>query len=124
MGTPAFETTKAMLGLLSDRDGASPGAGRLLTTLVKRGLDQAALMPAAALVAELDHRARRNGDLTGETFGRLLVLGPSERRGNRTYWAVRCACGREKWIRGDSMKNGNSSSCGSCRPSRSGSLAA
>lgn len=35
------------------------GAERLLVDLVKNGLDERALLPAAALVCELDDQARR-----------------------------------------------------------------
>jgi hypothetical protein len=38
-------------------DGGGPG--RLLAELVRRGLDRAAVLPAAALVLELERRAAR-----------------------------------------------------------------
>jgi hypothetical protein len=54
-------------------------------------------------------------DITGETFGRLLVLRRAKRDSKHTYWLVRCECGRRKQIRADSLRDGSIRSCG-CIP--------
>ena len=52
-------------------------------------------------------------NLTGETFGRLTVLGLSGRRGGRkSYWVCKCICGNKKVVRGDVLKVGDVKSCG------------
>lgn len=47
-------------------------------------------------------------DLTGQHFGRLTVLNYV---GNRK-WECKCDCGNTKIIRGDSLRNGYTNSCG------------
>ena len=55
-------------------------------------------------------------DLTGQTFGRLTVLGLAEKkRGNRVYWRCRCTCGGEIAVEGSHLKNGHTKSCGCYR---------
>lgn len=54
-------------------------------------------------------------DLTGQRFGKLVVLGRGESKGpGRTAWRCRCDCGNEKTIRGDALKGGSTKSCGNC----------
>ena len=51
-------------------------------------------------------------DLTGQRFGKLTVLRPAERRGNRTAWLCRCACGRETVVITGRLRSGHTRSCG------------
>ncbi len=55
-------------------------------------------------------------DLTGQTFGRLTVVSLERRtltsRGSRAYWLCRCKCGESTVVRGDTLKDGNTVSCG------------
>lgn len=57
-------------------------------------------------------------DITGQRFGRLLVLAPGKRvfrgprRGYRYFWVCRCSCGIIKEITGDNLKTGHVVSCG------------
>lgn len=56
-------------------------------------------------------------DLTGKRFGRLVVLEKAGRRvsenGNATImWKCKCDCGNVVEIRGASLRNGNTRSCG------------
>jgi len=46
-------------------------------------------------------------DLTGQRFGRLLVVERYVRTGhrNRTYWRCVCDCGNESIVRGDSLRS-------------------
>jgi hypothetical protein len=53
-------------------------------------------------------------ELSGQTFGRLLVLPKTETRGDRLYWFCRCKCGAEKFIKAADLKRGTIVSCG-CR---------
>lgn len=39
-------------------------------------------------------------DLTGQQFGRLIVLRKSDKKvGRKTYWKCKCSCGNEKDVR-------------------------
>ncbi len=51
-------------------------------------------------------------DLTGQRFGRLVVLGPSQEslRG-KTRWDCLCDCGRVKSIAGAALRRGDTRSC-------------
>ncbi len=54
-------------------------------------------------------------DLTGKTFGKLIVIKQSDKRASNggVYWHCKCECGREKDILGQSLRNGSCTSCGS-----------
>jgi len=62
----------------------------------------------------------RKVDLTGKSFGRLAVIRedgyyPEEdgqRLGRRSAWLCLCECGSEKRVRGSSLTNGSTRSCG------------
>lgn len=47
-------------------------------------------------------------DVTGQRFGRWLVLG----RGDHKRWRCRCECGLERAVAGDHLRGGRSRSCG------------
>lgn len=52
-------------------------------------------------------------DLTGLSFGRLTVLSKAHTNQNKhVCWNVRCSCGTELIAVGNSMKSGNTKSCG------------
>lgn len=51
-------------------------------------------------------------DMTGERFGRLVVLGYAGRAGKNNRWLCLCECGVEAVRRQDHLKSGRSSSCG------------
>lgn len=64
-------------------------------------------------------RGRRAEDLTGKRFGRWTVI---KRDGSVNYnscvqalWLCRCDCGEERLVRGNSLRNGTSKSCGCAR---------
>ena len=54
-------------------------------------------------------------DLTGQRFGRLLVIQrlPTEKR--KTKYLCRCDCGNTAICEGNNLKTGNTSSCGCLR---------
>ena len=52
-------------------------------------------------------------ELTGQRFGRWLVIGESDRgKSGRILWKCICDCGNERSVAGYSLKNGDSKSCG------------
>ena len=54
-------------------------------------------------------------DLTGQKFNRLLVLGRDDTKKDKSrqaWWKCRCDCGKEISVRGQSLRNGNTQSCG------------
>lgn len=53
-------------------------------------------------------------DLTGETFGRLTVLGKSSEQDNSHHykWKVRCSCGTVKEVSAHGLTTGRTKSCG------------
>lgn len=57
-------------------------------------------------------------DLTGQRFGKLVVLSRAGSYKNgrtyRTLWRVRCDCGREKVVIANNLKRGLTTSCGHC----------
>lgn len=60
---------------------------------------------------------RRNEDLTGRRFGKLIVLERAEdhvsKSGRkRPQWGCLCDCGNECVITGENLRSGNSQSCG------------
>lgn len=53
-------------------------------------------------------------DLSGRTFGRLIVLGRDYSRGGRAAWRCLCSCeSRTEWTAlGDNIRSGGTRSCG------------
>lgn len=52
-------------------------------------------------------------DLTGQRFGRLVVIEKAPRDGTHsTKWVCKCDCGNIAIVRGEYMKNGTTKSCG------------
>ena len=53
-------------------------------------------------------------DLTGQRFGKLVVVGECEERSNRglVMWSCLCDCGKQTEVRTASLRNGSTMSCG------------
>lgn len=52
-------------------------------------------------------------DLTGQRFGRLVVVRYAGRsRGKKNLWLCKCDCGNEKIVSVDKLHSGNTKSCG------------
>ena len=61
-------------------------------------------------------------DMTGQTFGRLRVVGQADASGgSQARWRCVCDCGAEAVARGDSLRSGHTTSCG-CERARHGRL--
>lgn len=58
------------------------------------------------------NKGRTAMDLTGQRFGRITVTGKAETKNGFAYWHCECECGTSKTIRGGSLKNGSTRSCG------------
>lgn len=54
-------------------------------------------------------------DLTGQRFGRLTVIRRGENKCGHPAWICQCDCGNVTHILGDSLRNGNTKSCGCFR---------
>lgn len=57
-------------------------------------------------------------DLTGERFGRLVVIKRLENKNKRTYWLCQCDCGNTTTKCAGDLKSGRSRSCGCIRAER------
>jgi hypothetical protein len=59
-------------------------------------------------------------ELTGKQFGELTVLSIGEKEVNTTHykWICKCSCGKTVQIRGTSLRNGITKSCGCIRKGR------
>ena len=54
-------------------------------------------------------------DMTGMKFGRLTVVSLNEevsKQKKKLHWNCKCECGNEVIVRGDSLRNGRTTSCG------------
>lgn len=51
-------------------------------------------------------------ELSGQRFGRLLVIRREGSRNGRATWYCKCDCGNYKVVIGKNLKNGKTSSCG------------
>jgi len=55
-------------------------------------------------------------DLTGNKFGRLMVIDRSyPNQGINLMWLCKCDCGVKKVVRGSHLKDGHTKSCGCLR---------
>lgn len=57
-------------------------------------------------------------DLTGQRFGRLVVIQRAENRGRATVWQCKCDCGKTVEIRSAELIRGRAKSCGCLRRDR------
>ena len=51
-------------------------------------------------------------DLTGQRFGRLVVLRRADNIGRQTAWLCKCDCGNESIVLGYALRRGTIQSCG------------
>lgn len=51
-------------------------------------------------------------DISGNKYGMITVLKFYERKNNMTFWECECECGTKKIINGNSLKSGDTTSCG------------
>ena len=62
-------------------------------------------------------------DLTGQKFGRYTVLRYAGRnKSKHSMWFCRCACGKEKEVDGQCMRQGKTKSCGCLRDENTRSM--
>ncbi len=57
-------------------------------------------------------------DLTGETFGKLKVIGLAGTRDSRSLWDCLCECGNTKQVLSNVLHNHHTTSCGCWRKNR------
>lgn len=70
---------------------------------------------------EVNRMGKRQNDLTGQRFGRLIVIQPTlERRNGYAVWRCRCECGNEILVSSRHLKNGWVINCGCIPKSRKG----
>ena len=51
-------------------------------------------------------------DLTGQTFGRLIVIREAGRKNGHVAWLCKCDCGGEVVVTSDNLRSGHTQSCG------------
>ena len=67
---------------------------------------------------------RKLVDLTGQRFGRLAVIGfEGKAKNGHSKWLCKCACGNEVTVSYESLKRGDTSSCGCYMAERTGNMA-
>lgn len=60
--------------------------------------------------------------LVGRAFGRLLVLSRGENKGQHTTYLCACECGQQVTVRAQSLRRGETTSCGCLRRERQAAL--
>ena len=59
-------------------------------------------------------------DLTGQRFGKLVVIHPTdERRGRSVVWECKCDCGNTAFVPTNNLRSGNTASCGCAKLGKS-----
>lgn len=61
-------------------------------------------------------------NLTGERFGRLIVLSRAKNKNNRVMWLCQCDCGNKTTVQSNHLSDGSTSSCGKCADARNSRL--
>ncbi len=51
-------------------------------------------------------------DLTGQQFGKLIVIGFVKYHNHASFWQCHCVCGNETIVRGPDLRGGKTKSCG------------
>lgn len=60
----------------------------------------------------IDKSKSKGHDLTGQRFGRLVVLEKDLTKTNRPHWKCQCDCGNIIRVQGSNLTTGNTKSCG------------
>ena len=55
-------------------------------------------------------------NLTGDRYGHLIVLKEAEQIGTKRQWLCQCDCGNKTIVKMDSLRSGNTQSCGCIKP--------
>lgn len=50
-------------------------------------------------------------DITGQRFGKLVVMAFAETKNKKVYWHCQCDCGNECVVRSDQVRSGHTKSC-------------
>lgn len=58
--------------------------------------------------------ARSRIDMSGQTYGKWLVLSFSHTTKAQTFWLCQCECGKQRTLDGSSLRRGQSHACKSC----------
>lgn len=61
---------------------------------------------------------KRYLDITGQRFGKLIALYPTETKKRKMYWMCQCDCGNQVEVCGESLRSGNTMSCGCLKQSQ------
>lgn len=61
------------------------------------------------------HKTHAHYDMVGERYGMLTVLWKGGTSTTGTKWVCKCDCGNYVEVRGNSLRNGNTKSCGCMR---------
>jgi hypothetical protein len=57
-------------------------------------------------------------DMTGQRFGKLVVLRRAPTPSGEARWSCVCDCGGERVVQGGALRKGQTTSCGCVRPLR------
>jgi hypothetical protein len=79
--------------------------------ILKASLTSGNTKSCGCLHNELLSQARLK-DITGQRFGKLVVIERAKNRGKETFWKCKCDCGNIKDINASKLKNGTTKSCG------------
>lgn len=85
------------------------------TVVKSNGLLTGKTRSCGCLHRETSARQCKREDLTGQRFGRWVVVEFGDLRGTHKFWRCKCDCGTEKAVDGKSLKRGISESCGCLR---------
>jgi hypothetical protein len=68
---------------------------------------------AEEIISQFHPLGSRTKDISGQRFGRLVALSAAgKNRHGHCLWLCRCDCGQEKVVKGESLKRGDTASCG------------
>lgn len=58
-------------------------------------------------------------DITGQRFGRLVVIERAGSKNGKAYWLCKCDCGKTVTVNGQTLRSGGVKSCGCLRKENS-----
>lgn len=121
MGKPAFDLTGQTFGRLTIiKQGTSDKHGHIMWECqcmcggTKTALTNSLRSGRTQSCGCLSHKATHNfTDITGQTFGRLIVMGRAENtKPGKVRWKCLCVCGGTTITGTHELRSGNTKSCG------------
>lgn len=84
------------------------------STVTTHALKSGGIRSCGCLITDAGRKRWAKLNLTGQVFGKLTVQHEAEHYRSQRQWTCLCSCGNRTTVRTNSLRSGNTKSCGVC----------